>query len=329
MHSGLLAVLRCDVCGSPLVGGGPSNGSGVLTCSKCDRAVPLVDGIPRFVDLPEDETARRTQASFGYEWTHFNEWRHSGETNFNDYFQAADLSSLGGALVLDAGCGMGRHARQIARFAARVVAVDFSRAIDQASRNVADVGNVDCVQADLLALPLADNAFDYVYSLGVLHHLADTERALAGLVKKARPGGKVRVYLYWKRHGWKGVMLAGVTAARRLTTRMPFGVLRAACRLLSIVLFGVVVVPYRLLSRLGIRAHEDLPLFVYSKYPFNVLYNDQFDRFSAPIEKRYDADEVKRLLEAAGLGAIAVRPCFGWVAEGTKPLVVAADRGPY
>ena len=62
------------------------------------------------------------------------------------------------------------------------------------------------------------------------------------------------------------------------------------------------------------------PLFVYSKYPFNVLYNDQFDRFSAPIEKRYDPGEVKRLLEGAGLTEVAVRPCFGWVADGTKPV---------
>jgi len=50
-----------------------------------------------------------------------------------------------------------------------------------------------------------------------------------------------------------------------------------------------------------------------------VLYNDQFDRFSAPIEKRYDAEEVSALLRGAGLENIAVRPCFGWIADGTKP----------
>jgi hypothetical protein len=110
-----------------------------------------------------------------------------------------------------------------------------------------------------------------------------------------------------------------VTAARRVTTRMPFGMLRPACWALSVALFGVVVLPYRALSRIGARWHEDWPLFLYSRYPFNVLYNDQFDRFSAPIEKRYDAGEVKALLEAAGLRAVDVRPWFGWIAEGTKP----------
>ena len=226
MHPRLLALLRCDSCGSPLRACAGGNADDALECTQCSRRVPIVTGIPRFVDVPADDIARRTQASFGYEWTHFNEWRPSGETNFNDYFANLDLPSLRESVVLDAGCGMGRHARQIARFAGQVVAVDFSRAIEQASRNVAGLGNVDCVQADLLSLPLADNAFDYVYSLGVAApSRADTEPALAGLVRKVRPGGRLRVYLYWKRRGWKGALLAGVTAARRVTTRMPFGML--------------------------------------------------------------------------------------------------------
>jgi SAM-dependent methyltransferase len=175
------------------------------------------------------------------------------------------------------------------------------------------------VQADILALPLADASFDFIYSLGVLHHLRDTESAIAGLARKLRPGGRLRVYLYWKRHGWKGMILRAVTAVRFVTTRLPFPALKAWCWLLSVALFSGVVLPYRALSALGARWHEDWPLFVYTKYPFAVLYNDQFDRFSAPIEKRYDLDEVRRLLESAGLRDIRVRRAFGWIADGTRP----------
>lgn len=278
-----------------------------------------MDGIPRFVNEPQDETARRTQASFGYEWTHFHDWQPSGATNFQDYFTGLDFESLAGRLVLDAGCGMGRHARQIADHAGTVVAVDFSRAIDAASRNTADHANVACIQADLFALPLASNTFDLVYSLGVLHHLADTERAIAGLVDKLKPGGRMRIYLYWRRHGLPGRMLSLVTFARRVTVHTPFPVLRALCWALSVVLYGGAILPYRALSALGVRRHRTWPLFVYTKYPFTVLYNDQFDRFSAPIEKRYDAGEARRLLEHAGLRDVIVRPCVGWIAEGVKP----------
>jgi SAM-dependent methyltransferase len=324
MRADLLSYLRCPSCAATLTASLSADRLiGTLDCPACGMHAPVRDGIPRFVDVPEDSTARRTQASFGYEWTHFNDWKQSGQTNFNDYFQGFDLSALRGSLVLDGGCGMGRHARQVAPFAGRVVALDFSRAIDQAARNTADAGNVDCVQADLLALPLADGAFDFVYSLGVLHHLDHTERALEGLVRKLRPGGKMRVYLYWKRHGWKGGLLGAVTAARSVTTRMPFGLLRATSLALSALLYLFVITPYRVLSAMGFRAHHDWPLFVYSKYPFNVLHNDQFDRFSAPLEKRYDASEVKGLLERAGLTNIEVRPCFGWIADGTKPAIRA------
>ncbi len=314
----LLSLLACTRCQSPLrLEPRPLE---TLRCTSCGESAPIIRGIPRFVTAPDDETARRTQASFGYEWTHFSDWRQSGETNFNDYFRGVDLQQLRDRLVLDAGCGMGRHARQVAGFARHVVAVDFSRAIDEAARNTTGLRNVDCVQADLLDLPFADGTFDFVYSLGVLHHLSETERALAGLVRKLRPGGRLRVYLYWKRHGWKGGILRVVTVARRITTRVPFPVLRVFCRVLSAGLFASVVLPYRALSAAGVRAHEDWPLFVYTKYPFNVLYNDQFDRFSAPLEKRYDADDVRRLFEAAGLREVTVRPCFGWLADGTKPV---------
>ena len=320
MRPDLLRWLRCSVCGGHLASVPGHGADPGLRCEQCGRVVAVVNGIPRFVDAPQDAAGLRTQASFGYEWTHFNDWRPSGDTNFNDYFAGLDLASLRGLVVLDGGCGMGRHARQIAPFAERVIAVDFSQAIDQAAKNTAEPGNVDCVQGDLLSLPLADESVDFVYSLGVLHHLADTTGALRALVRKLRPGGRLRVYLYWKRHGWKGGLLSIATAARHVTTRLPFALLRACCQWLSVGLFGLVVLPYRLLSRLGVRAHREWPLFVYSKYPFNVLYNDQFDRFSAPLEKRYDPDEVRQLLESVGLVDVAVRSCFGWVADGTKPV---------
>lgn len=317
MNETLLPILRCPACGGTL--SLQAGGDAALMCANCGKSYPIVDGIPRFVGELEDGTAARTQASFGYEWTHFNDWSPSGETNFNDYFEGVDFGALRDATVLDGGCGMGRHARQIAPHVKRVVAVDFSRAIDQAARNTGEAGNVDCVQGDLLALPLADESFDFVYSLGVLHHIDQTEAGLKALVGKVRPGGSLRVYLYWRRHGWKGQLLKLATAGRRLTTRMPFPALRAFCRVLSVGLYGTVVLPYRALSAAGISAHQDWPLYVYSKYPFQVLYNDQFDRFSAPLEKRYDPDEVIRMMENAGLTDVTVQPCFGWVAQGTRP----------
>jgi SAM-dependent methyltransferase len=313
LTSRLEALLRCGTCVGVLV----STPNGLL-CRSCGALVPVRNGVPRFVDRPADEVAARTQASFGYEWTHFHEWETSGEQNFRDYFDHLDLASLANLRVLDAGCGMGRHARQVAAYAGHVVAVDFSDAVDQAFRNVQECPNVDCVQADLTRLPFENEVFDYAYSMGVLHHLADTPQALRGIVQKVRMGGRVRIYLYWKREGFSGVLLRGVDLVRRATTRMPFGLLRAGCWLLSALLMSLVISPYRLLTACGARCHQRWPLFVYSKYPFRILYNDQFDRFSAPIEQRFSRDEVEAMMRAAGLDLVASYPRFGWVAEGTR-----------
>ena len=149
-------LLACPACGTSYGDTRATRTADALVCGACTHRVPIVRGIPRFADTPDTDEARRTQASFGYEWTHFNDWQPSGQTNFNDYFAGFDLSSLAGQVVLDAGCGMGRHARQVAPHAGTVVAADFSAAIEQASKNTAPLGNVACVQADLTRLPLRD-----------------------------------------------------------------------------------------------------------------------------------------------------------------------------
>jgi SAM-dependent methyltransferase len=315
IRDALLKVLACPHCGGPLI---EADAGARLSCTGCSRTVQIAGGIPRFVTDVQDELARRTRESFGYEWTHFADWTDSGQTNFEQYFSGIDLAALGEARVLDAGCGMGRHARMLAKHVGQIVAVDFSAAIEQAAKNTREAGNVDCVQGDIMALPVADEAFDFAYSMGVLHHIADTPGALGNVVRKVRPGGRVRIYLYWQHHGLKGALLAIVAAARRLTTRLPYPVLKAFCWVLSVGLMAGVIVPYRALWALGVRGHSSWPLFVYRPYPFRILYNDQFDRFSAPLEQRFDADQVKALMERAGLRDVVVTSSFGWIGEGVR-----------
>lgn len=290
----------------------------MLTCERCARRVPVRSGIPRFVDDVNDALSRRTQQSFGFEWTEFSDWTASGATNFADYFSDLDLRTLKDATVLDAGCGMGRHARQLAPFVRRIIAVDFSRAIDAAAQNLSSCENVQCIQADLRSPPLREQQFDFVYSLGVLHHLDDTGEVLHGLVQRVKPGGRVRIYLYWKRHGVTGTLLRGVTVLRAVTTRMPLRPLKAFAWVVSAVLAAGVVFPYKLLARAGLMPPANWPLAVYAKYPFRVLFNDQFDRLSAPLEKRYDADDVRELLESVGLANVSVFARYGWIGEGAR-----------
>lgn len=96
-------------------------------------------------------------------------------------------------LGLDLGCGLGRQCVEMARRGYRVVGVDASRGLlREAARDGASV-----VNGSALALPFPDAAFDFVYAVGVLHHLPDPESQTAACREVARvlkPGGRFIVH---------------------------------------------------------------------------------------------------------------------------------------
>jgi 2-polyprenyl-3-methyl-5-hydroxy-6-metoxy-1,4-benzoquinol methylase len=262
---------------------------------------------------------RETGESFAYEWSRFGQPRPEWRANFLDYLRPHAPEWLAGKRVLDVGTGSGRHANVAAELGAEVVAVDLGDSIDVARANLPD--RVPTIQADAEALPFTPETFDLVMSIGVLHHLPDPERALRSLVRYVRPGGHLHVYLYWQPpHRGHRAILRMVTGARRVTTRMPHRLLHALCYPLAALLWVLVVQPYRVLRPTRLRRlAEAFPLKTYADYPFGVLLNDQFDRFSAPIEHRYTAAEVERMLRDAGLRDIVVLPNHGWIGDGRRP----------
>jgi SAM-dependent methyltransferase len=268
----------------------------------------------------EGEVRRRTAESFAYEWEHFGELRPQWERNFRDYIRPHEPESLKDRLVLDVGAGSGRHSYEAHRFGAKVIAVDVGDAIDVARRNLP--ADVVTVQADAEDLPFADASFDLVMAIGVLHHLPDPRRAAKSLARLVRRGGYIQIYVYWiPSRGWHRFLLRLVSATRRVTTRMPRPVLRALCYPIAAATFAVFVLPFRLTRRVRPlqRVAAILPLKAYADYPFGVCVNDQFDRFSAPLEWRFTAGEVAEMLSDAGFTDIVVLENDGWIGSGRRP----------
>lgn len=102
--------------------------------------------------------------------------------------------------VIDLGCGTGEYALWYATHGARqVVGVDLSDGSLQRAREQAEryqVGNVRFAKQDVLALEFPDGAFDYAYSVGVLHHTGDPFQGFLEMVRVTRRGGVVIVSLY-------------------------------------------------------------------------------------------------------------------------------------
>jgi len=113
-----------------------------------------------------------------------------------------------GRTVLEIGVGLGADHQRYAQAGARLSGIDLTeRAVKHTRRRLELFGlesSLSVGDAERLAFPA--DAFDSVYSWGVLHHSPDTPRAVAEVHRVLRPGGVARIMIY---HKWSlvGYML--------------------------------------------------------------------------------------------------------------------------
>jgi SAM-dependent methyltransferase len=228
MKHSALEVLVCPACkgGLDLIESSRHAGEileGSLGCRACHTAFPVRRGVPRFV------SAGSYAGSFGYQWKQFRSVQ-LDSLNGSDESHRRFLETTGwkaedlrGRRVLDAGVGAGRYAEVVAQAGGEVFGVDLTEAVDAAYDNIGGVAGVHLIQADIFAMPFRDGTFDRAYSIGVLHHTPDPRAAFARVAATVRPGGGVAVYLY--KH--PGPARLGPDLIRKVTTRLPLGVVRA------------------------------------------------------------------------------------------------------
>jgi SAM-dependent methyltransferase len=104
-----------------------------------------------------------------------------------------------GDLVLDAGCGEGRHCFGCLERGARVVGldIDFPSLRDASKRLRGRALELDSLgemtQGDAFHLPFADETFDRVICSEVMEHVHDYRGAARELSRVTKPGGRVAV----------------------------------------------------------------------------------------------------------------------------------------
>lgn len=198
----LLSYLVCPACeGSLDLAASKSDGTeiveGALNCTACGKTFPIVRGIPRFANLQQVESGKRaTAAGFGWQWQHFTQQDEKYAEQFLGWIAPVTPEFFREKVVLEAGCGKGRHTQLAANWAAReVIGIDLSAAVETAYAATRSLPNAHIVQADIYHLPLA-RAFDYAFSVGVLHHLPDPRGGFTSMASKVKPGGHVSAWIY-------------------------------------------------------------------------------------------------------------------------------------
>ena len=138
----------------------------------------------------------------------FYSWNRSlhGAAPFDRLFPYSDYPR--GSRVLEIGCGMGTMAMNWAKRGVQMTAVDLNPVAVERTRRRFELmlldGDIHPEDGNLLSF--ADNAFDYVYSWGVLHHSPNLEQSVAEMMRVLRPGGGFGIMLYNRRSLLYGYM---------------------------------------------------------------------------------------------------------------------------
>ena len=297
--------------------------SGELCCAVCSKHYPIKNKIPRFVDHTYYAD------SFGDQWNVFadsqidNEQFKESEIRFNSEIGWAP-EDLNGKHVLEFGSGAGRFVDIVSKYSAKlVVGVDATDAVDASLRNLSDRKNVFFIQADFFNLPIKPGFFDFVYSVGVLHHTPEPEKAFGVMTDTVKAGGKLGLSLYeislYKRPNRNSLRVVTTELFwalniwrceffRIFTTRMPSKLFLFYCKTWIPVLHVINKIPVIKYIRYL------FPSTCYANLPVACSMVDTFDTYKTSIVHQYRGKDVFQWFLKQGISEVILRNSrAGWV----------------
>lgn len=243
----LLALLACPNCHSEVL---PDTNHSELTCQGCGCRYPIINNIPRMRPEIENATANKVVDGFAEQWRVYSEFLPLYREQFLNWIAPVPGDFLAGKVILDAGCGKGRHLIASSELDADfIVGMDLGGSIDVARQNSHTRENVAWVQGDIFHPPFRPGVFDYIYSIGVLHHTPDPQKAFQSLKPFVRPGGHLSAWVYgFENNGWLRHIVNPIR--NNITGRLPAPILRKLSYAISLLLFSIVrtlkaTLPYR------------------------------------------------------------------------------------
>jgi SAM-dependent methyltransferase len=248
---------------------------------------------------------------FGDEWSRFDQTRLSGaelRNAFESYFGIFPWEALPpGAEGFDMGCGSGRWARLVAPRVGTLNCIDPSpAALDVARKNLAGLPNCRFECAPVSSTGLADASQDFGYCLGVLHHIPDTLAGLKVCTSKLKPGAPFLLYLYYafdNRPLWFRALWRVSDWVRQGVSRLPHPARYAVSQAIAALVYWPVSRAARVAETLGADV-ASFPLSFYRRRSFYMLRTDALDRFGTRLEQRFSKEQIRRMMEEAGLTRI-------------------------
>lgn len=253
--------------------------------------------------------------SFGDEWLKFQDFPDETIKKISEeYFDIIDPQMVNkDTYVMDVGCGTGRWTKVLCKNAGFIEAIDPSDALIAADNLLGDkIDNVRLTKASTDNIPFDDETFDFVMSVGVLHHIPNTQKAMADCVKKVKKGGYFYCYLYYNLDS-RGILFKSVfflsDIIRRFVSKLPGPLKKFVADILAVVIYMPFVFLTRFLRSLNLKKLANyIPLSSYHNKTFFVIRNDSLDRFGTKLEHRFSKKEVEEMMIQSGLSDIIISP---------------------
>jgi len=246
-------------------------------------------------------------SDFGDEWLRFDQSNLSESELrgiFNEYFSIFPWEKINKESIgFDLGCGTGRWAKFVAPKVAELICVEPSKAIEVAKDNLSKFKNCSFRNELLENLSIDDASMDFGYSLGVLHHIPNTQIALKQCTAKLRKGAPFLIYLYY-RFDNKPLWYKAIW---RLSEVLRFFISKLPKFLKFFITFFIALIIYFPLSRISLVFErlgfnvENFPLNAYRNLSFYTMKTDALDRLGTTLEQRFTKNEIYQMMTEAGL----------------------------
>jgi ubiquinone/menaquinone biosynthesis C-methylase UbiE len=280
---------------------------------------------------------QRTVAGFGQEWSAFDQADlppHELHELFDAIFSEFPWDEISSAAEgFDLGCGSGRWAALVAPRVGRLHCIDpAADALEVCRRRLVELDNVEFDLAAADTMPLADGSQDFGYSLGVLHHVPDTGKAMRDATRKLKPGAPFLVYLYYdfeNRPRWFRTVWKISDFVRGGISKMPFSIKKPLTGMIAATVYWPLSRFARLLEKTGMNV-SNIPLSSYRNLSFYTLRTDALDRFGTRLENRFSRAAIRRMMEDAGLERITFRNAEPyWCVCGTRSIAPPSSPEEY
>jgi SAM-dependent methyltransferase len=224
-----------------------------------------------------------TANAFAESWNRLPAGSAYTRAQFEEWMAPLDLESVRDQTVLELGFGNGSLLYHMARCGpALLCGVELGDTLETARRNVGEVSDtrIELYREDLTRADLG--TFDFVYCIGVLHHLKEPEAGFDAVLRHTRPGGRFHCWVY-AREG-NAVVRYFVDPLRRVASRLPWWLTKYGIALPLAVPYFAYAKTVRALAPAALR--PVLPLYDYSLWiaerEFRFFHHVAFDQLVTP-----------------------------------------------